>query len=219
MKRGQVTQFIIAGLIILILLINGNVNADKKGCEKATDLAEQSAKNNIEGYKEKLPDLSIETYINPNEMTIIKGGIKEKLQSGSIRVLRVYDIDTGKIKIVQVVGGERGMVPISQTGEVFRYFEPNIIDKGSSKILKNSDPIKLVNGFRSNGIAAKNIGKVNLYGSKYNLIVIEESSNVKKIIGNSKKVYYVVNDEGNIAIVNEKIIRIIKEQNKHIIIP
>ena len=73
MKRGQVTQFIIAGLIILILLINGNVNADKKGCEKATDLAEQSAKNNIEGYKEKLPDLSIETYINPNEMTIIKG--------------------------------------------------------------------------------------------------------------------------------------------------
>jgi len=51
MKRGQVTQFIIAGLIILILLINGNVNADKKGCEKATDLAEQSAKNNIEGYK------------------------------------------------------------------------------------------------------------------------------------------------------------------------
>jgi len=219
MKRGQVTQFIIAGLIILILLINGNVNADKKGCEKATDLAEQSAKNNIEGYKEKLPDLSIETYINPNEMTIIKGGIKEKLQSGSIRVLRVYDIDTGKIKIVQVVGGERGMVPISQTGEVFRYFEPNIIDKGSSKILKNSDPIKLVNGFRSNGIAAKNIGKVNLYGSKYNLIVIEESSNVKKIIGNSKKVYYVVNDEGNIAILNEKIIRIIKEQNKHIIIP
>ena len=219
MKRGQVTQFIIAGLIILILLISGNVNADKKGCEKATDLAEQSAKNNIEGYKEKLPDLSIETYINPNEMTIIKGGIKEKLQSGSIRVLRVYDIDTGKIKIVQVVGGERGMVPISQTGEVFRYFEPNIIDKGSSKILKNSDPIKLVNGFRSNGIAAKNIGKVNLYGSKYNLIVIEESSNVKKIIGNSKKVYYVVNDEGNIAILNEKIIRIIKEQNKHIIIP
>ena len=219
MKRGQVTQFIIAGLIILILLINGNVNADKKGCEKATDLAEQSAKNNIEGYKEKLPDLSIETYINPNEMTIIKGGIKEKLQSGSIRVLRVYDIDTGKIKIVQVVGGERGMVPISQTGEVFRYFEPNIIDKGSSKILKNSDPIKLVNGFRSNGIAAKNIGKVNLYGSKYNLIVIEESSNVKKIIGNSKKVYYVVNDEGNIAILNEKIIRIIKEQNKNIIIP
>ena len=219
MKRGQVTQFIIAGLIILILLINGNVNADKKGCEKATDLAEQSAKNNIEGYKEKLPDLSIETYINPNEMTIIKGGIKEKLQSGSIRVLRVYDIDTGKIKIVQVVGGERGMVPISQTGEVFRYFEPNIIDKGSSKILKNSDPIKLVNGFRSNGIAAKNIGKVNLYGSKYNLIVIEESSNVKKITGNSKKVYYVVNNEGNLAIVNEKIIRIIKEQNKNIIIP
>jgi len=52
MKRGQVTQFIIAGLIILILLISEYVNADKKECEKFTDLAEQGAKNNIKGYKE-----------------------------------------------------------------------------------------------------------------------------------------------------------------------
>src|SRR3989344_7020021 len=50
MKRGQVTQFIIAGLIILILLISGNVNADMRKCDKAVDLAEQGAKNNILGY-------------------------------------------------------------------------------------------------------------------------------------------------------------------------
>jgi len=51
MKRVQVTQFIIAGLIILILLINGNVNADKKECEKAVDLAKQGVKNNIKNYE------------------------------------------------------------------------------------------------------------------------------------------------------------------------
>jgi|SRR3989344_2370265 len=48
MKRGQVTQFIIAGLVVLILLISGNVNADKKGCEKTTDLANQGALNNLD---------------------------------------------------------------------------------------------------------------------------------------------------------------------------
>ena len=56
MKRVQVTQFIIAGLIILILLIQRNVNADKKGCEKATDLAEQGAKNNIQGYSKTIKE-------------------------------------------------------------------------------------------------------------------------------------------------------------------
>ena len=202
----------------LLNIYIANAISEKKICLPEEEISKKISKNII-GAEELLEDLPIETYINPNEMIIIKGVIKEKLQPGSIRVLRVYDTDTGKIKIVQVTGGERGIVPISQTGEVFRYFEPNIIDKRYSKILKNGDPIKLVNGFRSNGIAAKNIGKVNLYGSKYNLIVIEESSNVKKITGNSKKVYYVVNNEGNLAIVNEKIIRIIKEQNKNIIIP
>lgn len=54
MKRGQVTQFIILGLIVLILLIEGNVNADKSKCEKAMDLAEQGAKNNIKSYAESL---------------------------------------------------------------------------------------------------------------------------------------------------------------------
>lgn len=57
MKRGQVTQFIIAGLVILILLIGGNVNADFEDCKKTTDLAEQGAENNMKGYnKIKKPE-------------------------------------------------------------------------------------------------------------------------------------------------------------------
>ena len=53
----------------------------------------------------------------------------------------------------------------------------------------------------------------------YNLILVEEAQNVKKVTGSAKKVYYVVNDNGNIARVSDKLLEIIKKQNKKVIIP
>ena len=51
-------------MIILILLIGGNVNADEKGCEKAIDLAEQGAKNNLIGYTKNVrAERNIPNYI------------------------------------------------------------------------------------------------------------------------------------------------------------
>ena len=98
-----------------------------------------------------------------------------------------------------------------------------LLEGGFSIELKTGTPKELVRDLVKNGINAKDVGKVNWFGSNVNLISIEDSPNAINLLKKnnpkiiSKKVYYIYSD-GNIAKVDEKIINILKAQNPKIIL-
>src|SRR3989344_5761326 len=226
MKRDKVIQFIIAGLIILILLIQRNVNADKKGCEKATDLAEQGAKNNLGGYTKNVDDIleyiPIETHVIPNIDNIKIGDEYYKIHPGSTIDFKTFD-STGRIKSKSITGPAIGEITTIKEKIGLSYFKPLLLEGGFSIELKTGTPKELVRDLVKNGINAKDVGKVNWFGSNVNLISIEDSPNAINLLKKnnpkiiSKKVYYIYSD-GNIAKVDEKIINILKAQNPKIIL-
>jgi len=165
MKRGKVTQFIIAGLIILILLIQRNVNADKKECEKAIDLAEQGAKNNIKGYKESLErQNNILKGLQSKNLEIIERNLPyiknnpERLADVKEHLEIMNKLDPGNMKVIEqtnIVRNELNKFLMPKASEIKGLKEGDILHGIPQKNLLNildSGYLKTSMGVQGEGV-------------------------------------------------------------------